>query len=93
MQGHVEIAEMIIVAVEDKNPKNQFGETPLHFAAREGHATIVKMIIDAVDDKNPQDFFGNTPLIRAEENGHEDISKLIKSENFAYKSCQAYSDS
>ena len=44
--------------VEDKNPKDPFGKTPLHWAAGNGHKIICKMIMDEVEDKNPKDLFG-----------------------------------
>ena len=42
--------KLIIDNVEDKNPMNKFGLTPLHFAARMG-----QLIINNVEDKNPID--------------------------------------
>ena len=53
---------MILLAVEDKNPKNIAGNTPLHYAAHWGHQGICKMILDVVEDKKPKNKFGQTPL-------------------------------
>ena len=39
--------------VEDKNPENQYGLTPLHAAAFLGHVEIVKLILPFLGDKNP----------------------------------------
>ena len=56
--GHEQFCKMIVDVVEDKNPKDQFGKTPLHWAAGNGHKIICKMIMDEVEDKNPKDLFG-----------------------------------
>ena len=56
--GHEQFCKMIMDVVEDKNPKDQFGKTPLHWAAGNGHTLICKMILDEVEDKNPKDLFG-----------------------------------
>ena len=56
--GHEQFCKMIMEVVEDKNPKDQFGKTPLHWAAGNGHRLICKMIMDEVEDKNPKDLFG-----------------------------------
>ena len=44
---------------KNKNPKNTFGETALHIAAKFGSIDIFKMILDMVDNKNPKGLFTN----------------------------------
>ena len=56
--GHEQFCKLIMDVVEDKNPKDPFGKTPLHWAAGNGHKIICKMIMDEVEDKNPKDLFG-----------------------------------
>ena len=63
--------------VEDKNPKDESGVTPLHEAAMHGNEDIVQIIIAAVDEKNPKDINGLTPLDEADKNGHEEIYKIL----------------
>ena len=46
--------------IENKNPENDFGETPLHLAAQEGHLDIFKHIVKPVTDKNPTNYFSET---------------------------------
>jgi ankyrin repeat protein len=45
-----------------------WGQTPLHFAARDGNADIAGLLIQAGADVNAQDDRGVTPLHRANEN-------------------------
>ena len=63
--------------VEDKNPKDESGVTPLHEAAMHGNEDIVQIIIAVVDEKNPKDNNGSTPLDEADKNGHEEIFKIL----------------
>ena len=51
--------------VEDKNPKNFKGVTPLHEAALVGSEKICEMILEVVENKNPEDEKGITPLHQA----------------------------
>ena len=63
--------------VEDKNPKDNNGVTPLHLAVIYGNEDIVQIIIDVADEKNPEDNNGLTPLDEAYKNGHEEIVKML----------------
>ena len=75
--GHVDFCKIIINGLTDKNPKDQKGTTPLHWAAANGHGKICEMILDEIVDKNPKDQEEITPLHLAVKNGHTDISNLI----------------
>ena len=72
--GYIDIFHLIFEKVEDKNPSDSYGYTPLHFAAcsnflsseREGYKTIVCGDLSShpcnVDDKHPVSHQGETPL-------------------------------
>ena len=57
--------------------KNQFGETPLHEAAKEGKVSECKLIVDNVEDKHRKDNDGWTPLHFAALEGHLSFCPLI----------------
>ena len=61
----------------NKNPRNTWKETPLHFAASKGHLKICKYIVDKVEDKNPKCIKGRTPLHYAAIRGHLEVCLLI----------------
>ena len=84
--GNLELWNLIISHVVEKNPKSTNGWTPLHLAAANGHLKIVRNIVENVDDKN---FFGTkkmnlirnhgwTPLNFASRNRHSGICRLLK---------------
>ena len=63
--------------VEEKNPKDVNGNTPLHEAANYGHLETLKVIIDKVKEKNPENNMGCTPLHTAAIDGRVEIFKVI----------------
>ena len=75
--GNLDITQIILAAIEDKNPKNNNGETPLHSASFNGNVEIVEEILKNVIDKSPFDRFRQTPLHNAALTGRFDIFELI----------------
>lgn len=59
------------------NAKDEFGLTPLHYAARNGYLNIVKLLIENGADINAKDDFGSTILCAAAWGGHLEIVKLL----------------
>ena len=74
--GNISICENI-AHLENKNPADNEGLTPLHFAASNGHMNIVKYIAEHLEDKNPSTNDGWTPLHSAAYDGHLEIFKCI----------------
>jgi ankyrin repeat protein len=60
------------------NIADQYGQTPLSWAACNGHEAIVKLLLATgkaeIDSKDKN---GRTPLSWAEENGYEAVVKLL----------------
>ena len=75
--GQFEACKLIMESVENKNPRNGIGRTPLQLAAEAGHLEICQLLIDNIEDKNPGNPIYNTPLAAAIGNGHLQICKLI----------------
>ena len=53
--GNFKECKWIIDHIENKNPKNCSGITPLHLAAKFGQLSVCKLIIENIEDKNSQD--------------------------------------
>ena len=63
--------------VDDQNPADYSGSTPLHLAAREGLEDICRLIMGRVENKNPANHAGWTPLHLAVTHGHSNVCRLI----------------
>ena len=59
-----------------QNPKDNFGTTPLHLAAKYGRLGVFELIIKLVNEKNPKDNQGMTPIELAD--GHKNIIRIFE---------------
>ena len=93
--GHPEVYKFIMdqSIMEDKNPGDNFGRTPLHIVIKrcdksfpaKGFPTkmnddyfgLFKIILENVEEKNPGDMNGWTPLHEATERDLPEVCKLI----------------
>ena len=57
--------KLIFTKIEGKNPADDYGRTPLHWAADEGNLEIINLIFDKIGVKNPATKDGVTPLLVA----------------------------
>ena len=57
-----EVFKYIFENVDDKNPADLKGITPLHLAAKHPTTNFVKYIMNNIRDISPKDHNGNTPL-------------------------------
>ena len=66
-QNNLAMAQLLIERIDDKNPKDIYGKTPLHDAAFSGNFEVFKLIFDSIDqEKNPVDkIWNSTPLHEA----------------------------
>ena len=79
--GNLEMVQIFIEKVDNKNPPTVAGDTPLHFAAEYGHTNAFQAIFEKLQEKNPTTIEGITPLHLAAEGGHYEISQVIKLKN------------
>lgn len=72
-QGHQSIAEKLIhLGRERVDPasRDNYGKTPLHYAAAGGYCNIMKLLLSHGVDPNCKDHFRSTPLMDAASRGH-----------------------
>ena len=76
--GNLEMVQIFIEKVDNKNPPTVAGDTPLHFAAEYGHTNAFQAIFEKLQEKNPTTIEGTTPLHLAAERGHFEICQVTK---------------
>ena len=78
-RGHLILCRMILINLEDKNPQDCDGSTPLHAAAKEGHLEVCKLLIKNDGNIHHRNQRGVTPLQLAIGNGQTSIVEFFKS--------------
>ncbi|OCK95360.1 ankyrin, partial [Cenococcum geophilum 1.58] len=79
--GHDAVVKLLLETgkVEVDSKDNEYGQTPLSWAAENGHEAVVKLLLETgkveVDSRDNE--YGRTPLSWAAENGHEAVVKLL----------------
>lgn len=74
------MAEMLIAHGANVNAVDNYGSTPLHYAAERGSKALVEVLIDRGANINARDEDNNTALRLAELEGHKDIVKLLRNQ-------------
>ena len=77
MKQFKQLVVLLIAYFEDKNPRDNDGDTPLKNAAQKGHVELGHFILKNVTEKNPANNDGVTPLYSAAANGNFEIFKAI----------------
>ena len=75
--GKLEICKYLISKIDDKNPSDDNGWTPLHDAALEGSERICRLIMNKVENKRPLNTGGETPEDVAFGQGFRNIVELF----------------
>ena len=79
INGHLQICQLIIEYVADKNPKDFSRNTPLHLASEKGCLEICKLFAKYVNDVDIKNSFGKTPIDLAEGNKNSLVLEFLKS--------------
>ena len=56
---------------------DQWGETPLHWAADRGHKDVAELLLASKAEVNAKDSYSETPLHWAADFGHKDVAELL----------------
>jgi hypothetical protein len=77
--GHNAMVEYLVKECKlSPNVKDNYGDTPLHEAAKFGHAKIVKTLLEAGADKSIKNLEGKEALHLAQEHGKHEVVNLLK---------------
>ena len=76
--GQTSVIEYICRFVEDKNPSDIWGVTPLHLAAENGYLDIVQFLMKFLsNDRNPKSYGCTSVLDMAARSGHLEVFKYL----------------
>ena len=82
IEGHIDLAELLIRRGAEVNTTDEFGYTPLHLAARRGNSSLVELLVKNGADSSIQDDDGQTPAALALEAGHTSLALVIQPRPF-----------
>ena len=72
----LEIVKLIILLTDNPNAPNEFGESPIYWAAYNGHTEIVKILAPLTDNPNAPNNYGYTPSLVAK---NPEIRRILRS--------------
>ncbi|KAN0070946.1 purine and uridine phosphorylase [Elaphomyces granulatus] len=75
--GHEAVVKLLLDNNAVIESTDEYGRTPLLWAARNGHEAVVKLLLDKNADIQSKGNDGQTPLSWAAENGHEAVVKVL----------------
>ena len=79
MSGNeVEVCKLFVKNVDNKHPRNNNGDSPLHAAVILQNLELCKIFFNSVEDELPRNDFHETPLDVAEEAGYSEIVDYFK---------------
>ena len=76
-EGNIEEVKQHLDSGIDVNAKNQFGGTPLHFAAKQGHKNLAALLISEGADINAKAYDKSTPLHSAVISGYKEVAEQL----------------
>jgi hypothetical protein len=62
LNGHIEIARLLLQNGAEVNVRNNYGNTPLHYAAENGHVDILHLLVENGADLEAQSNYGERAL-------------------------------
>src|ERR1039458_1585983 len=77
MEGHRDVAELLLSSKAEVNAKDNNGWTPLHWAAAGGHLDVAELLLAGKAEVNAKDKYGQTPLHLAAGMGHKATAELL----------------
>mmetsp|Transcript_2860 Transcript_2860/g.8725 ORF Transcript_2860/g.8725 Transcript_2860/m.8725 type:complete len:145 (-) Transcript_2860:1232-1666(-) len=76
-QGDLPRVEAALQRRGDADARDDYGYTPLIYAARGGHTDVVRHLLESNADPNAQTLGGATALMRAAFAGHDEVVSLL----------------
>jgi len=77
LNGHREVAELLLSQGAQVDAQDSAGMTPLHWAAFNGHREVAELLLSQGAQVDAQDRWNGTPLHRAARYGHTETVQLL----------------
>jgi ankyrin repeat protein len=80
LAAYFELNEAILALLKNghhPDSKDNYGQTPLSWAAENGHEAVVRLLLEKGAELESKDNYGQTPLLWATRNGHEAVVRLL----------------
>ncbi|XP_066583004.1 ankyrin repeat and death domain-containing protein 1A-like [Prorops nasuta] len=77
IKNEADVVRKVLEETVDVDSRNNYGRTPIHWAASKGNTEIIKMLIQAKCDIEAKDKFEMRPLHMAAWYGHRDAVKML----------------
>ena len=77
LNGHRDVAELLLASKAEVNAESNNGRTPLHFAAYSGHKDVVELLLASEAEVNAKSNTSATPLHYAAAGGRRDVTELL----------------
>ena len=78
VNGHKDVAELLLANKAAVNAKDNLGWTPLHYAAVMGQKNVMELLLASKAEVNAKDITGATPFHAAATLKHEDVAELLR---------------
>ena len=78
--GHETVVQLLLATGNiDTDSKDNYGRTPLSWAAKNGHEAVVQLLLATgnIDTNSKDKYYGQTPLSWAAQNGHDAVVQLL----------------
>ena len=69
----------MVPLASNSNFPDEYGWTPIHYAAGAGHIEVVKILVPLADNPNAPNKLGLTPIYFAHKNGYQEIVEYLQS--------------
>ena len=74
---NTEIIKILAPLTDNPNTPNDYGDTPISWAAYKGYTEIVKILVSLTDNPNAPNKNGTSPIHKAARNGNTEIVKIL----------------
>ena len=84
-RGGKDLVQLLLYRGAKPNMTDEYGMTPIHWAAWRGHKDVVQVLLNIGAEPNMVDTYGETPLSYAIHSNHMDIVNILTEKEKSYE--------